>query len=376
MTSLPSPWSSKDLGTPSAPGAIEFWNSVFTVYGSGSGLGATSDQFRFTYRQASGDGDLIVRLASLAMVNTGTAAGVMIRESLATNAAHETLLISSGNGVQFHRRLLTGVSTITTSLPGTLPGWVRIRRRGDLLTASYKTDNGVWTTIGQESIPMPSTFYVGMAATSHDTSRTSRTDFDTTALVPSAWIPAGTVVPPTIQLVAPAASWTLMLGQSLNIAANAADTDGVLSGVDFYVNGKLVATDATAPYAAAWTPAATGTYSITAVARDDGGATATSATSTGTVVAVTQSLLMFTASADDVTNVWYYYLRLYPSTASLSTSPVATLSLGKPAVVNGECSVDITTTMKGLASGSYVAVVSAVGLGGETLSLPSAPFTN
>jgi len=55
-------------------------------------------------------------------------------------------------------------------------------------------------------------------------------------------------------------------------------------------------------------------------------------------------------------------------------TPIATRDLGKPAVVNGECDVDITPTVNALASGSYIATVSAVGSGGSSRS-NAAPFT-
>jgi hypothetical protein len=49
--------------------------------------------------------------------------------------------------------------------------------------------------------------------------------------------------------------------------------------------------------------------------------------------------------------------------------------LGKPAVVDGECSVDITSTVQYLPSGSYIAVISAVSDGGWGTSAPSPVFS-
>jgi hypothetical protein len=53
---------------------------------------------------------------------------------------------------------------------------------------------------------------------------------------------------------------------------------------------------------------------------------------------------------------------------------VATNNLGKPAVVGGEISVDITTLVNPLPSGSYYAVVIAIGPGGSTPGTPSPVF--
>ena len=54
----------------------------------------------------------------------------------------------------------------------------------------------------------------------------------------------------------------------------------------------------------------------------------------------------------------------------LFAKPIATRDLGKPPIVNGEISVDITQTVAGLPPGSYIANVSAVGSGGCSRSTP------
>jgi hypothetical protein len=69
---------------------------------------------------------------------------------------------------------------------------------------------------------------------------------------------------------------TISAGTSLVLQATASDSDGSIAAVDFVVNGAVLTTVASAPYTTSWTPAA-GEYVVTAVARDNGGATATSA---------------------------------------------------------------------------------------------------
>ena len=54
---------------------------------------------------------------------------------------------------------------------------------------------------------------------------------------------------------------------------------------------------------------------------------------------------------------------------------VATGNLGKPAVVSGEISVDITALVSPLPAGSYYVVVTAIGPGGSTPGSPSPVFT-
>jgi hypothetical protein len=60
-------------------------------------------------------------------------------------------------------------------------------------------------------------------------------------------------------------------------------------------------------------------------------------------------------------------LRIYLSGADPATAqPVASSDLGKPTpATNGDITVDRSTFFNGLASGSYLATVAAVGPGGQ-----------
>lgn len=91
--------------------------------------------------------------------------------------------------------------------------------------------------------------------------------------------------PPTVALTAPANNSTGTTGTPITLSATAADSDGSVTGVEFFENGvKIGATDQTSPYSVSWTPATTGARSLTARATDNAGAQTTSA-----VVSVTIS---------------------------------------------------------------------------------------
>ena len=91
-------------------------------------------------------------------------------------------------------------------------------------------------------------------------------------------------LPPFTHITSPAANARFTNGPSitnvplLSIAANAADTNGAVARVDFFVSGRLVATDSAAPYTASvpGTQFTFGTNVLTTVAVDNLGATATS----------------------------------------------------------------------------------------------------
>ncbi len=81
----------------------------------------------------------------------------------------------------------------------------------------------------------------------------------------------GTNQPPTVALTSPSATTSPTAGDTVVLSATAADSDGTVAKVGFYVNGVLVAEDSTAPFSVNWTARA-GVADIVARATDDKGA--------------------------------------------------------------------------------------------------------
>ncbi len=82
-------------------------------------------------------------------------------------------------------------------------------------------------------------------------------------------------VSPTVAISAPTGGAAFTTGNTINIRANASDSDGNVTKVAFYVDGNLISEDTTSPYAANWT-ATVGNHTITARATDNDGAVTTS----------------------------------------------------------------------------------------------------
>jgi hypothetical protein len=80
---------------------------------------------------------------------------------------------------------------------------------------------------------------------------------------------------PTVSITSPADGTGFITGSTINIAATAADADGSVASVAFFVDGVLLSTDNTAPYTASYV-GSVGTDVLTAVATDDQGGTKTS----------------------------------------------------------------------------------------------------
>ncbi len=81
---------------------------------------------------------------------------------------------------------------------------------------------------------------------------------------------------PSVSITSPAANATFAAPATVSITANAADSDGSITKVDFYNGATLLGTSTVAPYGFTWSGVASGSYSLTAKATDNGGAVTTS----------------------------------------------------------------------------------------------------
>jgi chitinase len=90
-------------------------------------------------------------------------------------------------------------------------------------------------------------------------------------------------VPPSVNITSPANNATFVTGATVTINANASDSDGTVSKVDFYQGTTLLGTDTSSPYSFAWASVPAGNYTLTAKATDNQGAATTSSSISITV---------------------------------------------------------------------------------------------
>ncbi len=123
------------------------------------------------------------------------------------------------------------------------------------------------------------------------------------------WVNAKTLVAniaPTVSITAPTMGSSVMFPAPINLAADAADSDGSIARVEFFNGATKLGEDLTAPYTFAWTNAAVGgPYSITAVATDNGGTPTTSVAVTVTVDANSNQppVVTIISPADNATGI-------------------------------------------------------------------------
>jgi regulation of enolase protein 1 (concanavalin A-like superfamily) len=192
-TELPAGWLARDVGAVGQPGSASGSNGSFTVSGAGADVWGTADAFHFAYTPMAGDVTVTAQVSSITGSQAWTKVGVMIRSSTAANAAHAFMLVSTSKGLAFQRRGQDGgTSAHTSGGTGTAPRWVRLTRNGGLVTAYASTNGTSWTTVGSATIALPATALVGIAVSSHDTTRLATASLNNVSIQAVTSSPGGT----------------------------------------------------------------------------------------------------------------------------------------------------------------------------------------
>ena len=111
----------------------------------------------------------------------------------------------------------------------------------------------------------------------------------------------GNLSSPTCSITSPTNGQYYATPQNITINANASDTDGNVTSVEFFVNEISIGTDTTSPYAMNYVIPADGAYALTAVATDNDGLTTTTDAVNITVGVVNETIEKRIASSmDDV----------------------------------------------------------------------------
>lgn len=176
----------QDIGDVAATGSnILNANGQYTVEASGADIWGTSDEFRFVYAQLRGNGEIIARVSSLDNTNPWAKAGIMIRESLAADAANVAALVTPSFGGRSQSRATAGITTLgTAGSPSQAPRWLRLVREVGTAFSTYESADGVnWTPLGLTVMSMPTDVYIGLAVTSHNDGVLTTAVFDNVTVI-------------------------------------------------------------------------------------------------------------------------------------------------------------------------------------------------
>jgi PKD repeat protein len=238
--SLPPPWATRDIGGVGLAGSAGHLNGKFVMSGSGVDIWGSTDAFRYVYQTLTGDGQITARVAIQQNTNAWAKSGVMIRETLSSNSRNVLMALTPGNGSTLQRRLSTGGTTVGTDGPlMAAPYWVKLTRSGNTFTSYVSTNGSNWALVGSDTIAMAETVYVGLAVTSHTNSALC------TVIMDAVTVSDGTpVIPPSVDITAPANGMSFDAPASITITATAtAGTGASVSRVEFYNGTTLVGSD-------------------------------------------------------------------------------------------------------------------------------------
>ena len=271
-STLPAPWLGQDVGSVGKIGSNSFSNGSFTLQGSGTDIGGASDGFNYVYQTLQGDGQIVARVVSIQNTADEAKAGVMIREGLAANSRHVMVRYKPNDHTASLRRANPGEATITNLGDAqVLQRWQRIVRQGNQFSTYQSADGTNWLLIETVTVNMPSSVLFGIAVTANNNSVLCK------AVIDNVKVSAKVVnSPPTVSLTAPANNSTVTAPTTITLKANAADSDGSISKVEFYQGRSLINSDQSTPYEYTLNLGSAGTSSFTARAYDNNGAVTTS----------------------------------------------------------------------------------------------------
>ncbi|MFI7705698.1 putative Ig domain-containing protein [Nonomuraea sp. NPDC049480] len=207
---LPAPWRTGDIGDPRPKGSTGYDGERVTMEAGGAGIAGNADSFRFAWLPLPGDGAVTARIV-YPLSSQYSQVGVMVRGSLDAGAPHAAMLLQGlplhawsgvwtvragagattrGTGAvpvpPSQRAAITAGAAFPISELGSLPEsatplespyveaasdgyrlrmpyWVRITRKGALLTGEISPDGHEWTTVGAGEVPLGGHALVGLS---------------------------------------------------------------------------------------------------------------------------------------------------------------------------------------------------------------------
>ncbi len=181
--------------------------------------------------------------------------------------------------------------------------------------------------------------------------------------------------PPTVSLTSPASGATFNAPATITITADAADSDGAISKVDFYRGSTLLGTDTTAPYEYTWSNAAAGSYSLTAKATDNSGGVTTSTAVSITVSSNPPPTVSVTSPASGATFPAYATVTIMAD-ASDSNGTITKVDFYRGSTLLGtDTTAPYQFTWSNVSPGSYSLTAKATDNGGAVTTSSAVSIT-
>ena len=132
-------------GSVGYPGSAALSSGTFTVVAGGDDIWNQNDAFHYVYAPVTGDFQFRARVTSLGYADYWSKAGVMLRDTLASNSAHTYMMINTGalSGLQW--RDTTAIRELGPGSERELPVLGAMIRTGSVVSGDISPDGIAWT---------------------------------------------------------------------------------------------------------------------------------------------------------------------------------------------------------------------------------------
>lgn len=163
---------SGDVGAPTRSGSTQFDAATgeFRITGSGANMWAKQDQFQFAWREITGNFTITATMRFLGQGAEHRKAGIMLRQSLDTDATYMDVLMH-GNGMPaLQWRSRKGEDTNAFDLPLLEPGTYKLKlvRTGVKMHMYLAKAGAEAVRVANTEVAFTGPILVGLAVCSHD----------------------------------------------------------------------------------------------------------------------------------------------------------------------------------------------------------------
>jgi TolB protein len=181
---------SGDVGSPTTKGSAEFSasNGQYKITGSGANIWAKQDQFQYVWREITGNFSATATIRFLGKGSDHRKAGIMVRQSLDTDATYADIVIH-GNGMPgLQWRSKQGEDTNAFDLPFDGPATFKVKlvRTGVRIFMYLGKDGADLKEIAHTEVTFRNPVLVGLAVCSHQSDASDTAIFSDVSVEPQA----------------------------------------------------------------------------------------------------------------------------------------------------------------------------------------------
>jgi regulation of enolase protein 1 (concanavalin A-like superfamily) len=184
---------SGDVGDPAIKGSAEFnsSNGQYRITGSGANIWAKQDQFQYVWREITGNFTATATLRFLGQGAEHRKAGIMVRQSLDSDATYADVMIHGNGmpGLQWRSKKGEDTNTFDPPFDGPATYKIKLVRTGVKMYMYLAKEGGEPKLIANTEVSLQGPVLVGLAVCSHQADASDTVTFSDVTV--EAQTPAG-----------------------------------------------------------------------------------------------------------------------------------------------------------------------------------------